>query len=41
MKVTNKRPRGLDALLDHLLVKRMPVMLKLSSTEITEYLTQK
>ena len=37
----NKRPMGLYALLGHLLVKRMPVMFKLSSTKISEYLTQK
>ncbi len=32
----NKRPRGLDDLLGHLLVKRMPEMYKLSSTKISE-----
>ena len=37
----NKRPRGLDVLLGHLLVKRMPVRFKLSSTKIAEYLSQK
>ncbi len=37
----NKTPRGLDALPDHLLVKRIPVMYKLSSTKIPEYLSQK
>ena len=37
----NKRPRGLDTLLGHLLVKRIPVMYKLSTTKIPEYLTQK
>ncbi len=33
-KNNNKRPRGLDALLCKLLVKRIPVMFKLSSTKI-------
>ncbi len=37
----NKRPRGLDALLGHLLVKRIQVMFRLSSTKIPEYLSQK
>ena len=37
----NKRPRGLCALLGHLLVKRIPVTYQLSSTKIPEYLTQK
>ncbi len=37
----NKRPRGLAALLGHLIVKRIPVMYKLSSTKIPEYLSQK
>ncbi len=37
----NKRPRGLDALLGHLLVKRIPVTFQLSSTKIPEYLSQK
>ncbi len=37
----NKRPRGLDALLGHLLIKRMPVIFQLSSTKIREYLSQK
>ena len=37
----NKRPRGLDALLGHLLYKRIPVRCKLSSTKIPEYLDQK
>ena len=32
----NKRPRGLDALLGHLIVKRIPVMNKLSSTKLPE-----
>ncbi len=36
----NKRPRGLDALLGHLLIKRIPVMFQLSSTKIPEYLSQ-
>ncbi len=36
-----KRPRGLDALLGHLLVKRIPVTFQLSSTKIPEYLSQK
>ena len=40
-KTKNKRPRGLDALLGHLLVKRIPVTYKLSSTKIPEYLSQK
>ena len=37
----NKRPRGLDDLLGHLLVKRTPVMYKFSNTKIPEYLSQK
>ncbi len=37
----NKRPRGLDALLGHLLVKIIPVMFQLSSTKIPEYESQK
>ena len=37
----NKRPRGLDTLLGHLLVKRIPVTFQLSSTKIPEYLSQK
>ncbi len=37
----NKRPRGLDALLGHLLVKRIPVMFQLSSAKIPGYLSQK
>ncbi len=32
-----KRPRGLDALLGHLLVKRIPVTYQLSSTKSPEY----
>ncbi len=36
-----KRPRGLGALLGHLLVKRIPVMYKLGSTKIPECLSQK
>ncbi len=36
-----KRPRGLDALLGHLLVKRIPVTFQLTSTKIPEYLSQK
>ncbi len=36
-----KRPRGLDDLLGHLLVKRMPVTFQLSNTKIPEYLSQK
>ncbi len=39
--INNKRPRGLDALLGHLLVERIPVMFQLSSTKIPEYLSQK
>ena len=35
MKSDNMRPRGLDAVLGHLLAKRMPVMHKLSSTKDT------
>ncbi len=35
----NKRPRGLDALLGHLLVKGIPVMYELSSTKILEQVT--
>ncbi len=38
--VKNKRPRGLDTLLGHMLVKRVPIMYKLSSTKIPEYLSQ-
>ncbi len=38
---TDKRHRGLDALLGHLLVKRIPVMCNLSSTKVPEYLSQK
>ncbi len=38
---TDKRPRGLDALLGHLLVKRIPVTFQLCSTKIPEYLSQK
>ena len=38
--VQNKRPRGLDALLGHLLVKKIPEMYKLSTTKIPEYLSQ-
>ncbi len=34
----NKRPRGLDALLGHFLVKRIPVTYQLSSTNIPKYL---
>ena len=41
IKYTNKRPRGLDALLGHLLVKRIPAMYKLSSTKMPEYFSQK
>ncbi len=37
----NKRPRGLNDLLDHLLVKRMPVMHKLSSAKIPEEFNSK
>ncbi len=37
---TNKRPRGLDALLGHLLVKRIPVTFQLINTKIPEYLSQ-
>ncbi len=37
----NKGSRDLAILLGHLLVKRMPVMYKLSSTKIPEYLSQK
>ncbi len=37
----NKRPRGLDALLGHLLVKIIPVTYQLSSTKIPKYLSQK
>ncbi len=37
----NKRPRGLDALLGHLLVKRIPVMYKFSSTKFPAYLNSK
>ncbi len=33
----NKRPRGLDDLLGHLLVKRIPVTYQLSSTKIPKY----
>ncbi len=33
-------PRDLDVLLGHLLIKRIPVMYKLSSTKIPEYLSQ-
>ncbi len=40
-KTCNKRPRGLDALLGHLLVKRIPVLFQHSSTKIPEYLSQK
>ncbi len=36
-----KRSRGLDALLGYFLVKRIPVMYKLSSTKIPEYLNSK
>ncbi len=35
--IKNKRPRGLDALLGHLLVKRIPVTYQLSSTKIPKY----
>ncbi len=38
---SNKRPRGLDPLLGHLLIKRIPVMFQLSSTKIPENLSQK
>ncbi len=37
----DKRPRGIDTLLGHLLVKRIPVTFHLSSTKIPEYLSQK
>ncbi len=37
----NQRPRGLDALLGHLLVKRIPVTFQLNNTKIPEYLSQK
>ncbi len=40
-KMINKRPRGLDDLLGHLLIKRKPVMFQLSSTKVPEYLSQK
>ncbi len=33
----NEMPRGLGALLGHLLVNRIPVMYKISSPKITEY----
>ncbi len=36
-----QEPRGLDALLGHLLVKRTPVTFQFSSTKIPEYLSQK
>ncbi len=36
-KVKNKRPRGLDALLGHLLVKTTPVTYQPSSTKIPKY----
>ncbi len=37
----DKRPRGLDILVGYLPVKLIPVMYKLSSTKIPEYLSQK
>ncbi len=37
----NKRPRGLDTLLGHLLVKIIPVTYQLSNTKIPKYLSQK
>ncbi len=39
-KKKNKRPRGLDVLLGHLLVKIIPVTYQLSSTKIPKYLSQ-
>ncbi len=39
-EIRNKRPRGLDALLGHLLVKIIPVTYQLSSTKIHKYLSQ-
>ncbi len=35
-----ERPRGLDVLLGHLLVKRIPEIYKLSTTKISQYLSQ-
>ncbi len=40
-KNRNKNRRGLYALLGHMLVKRIPVTYKLSSTKIPEYLSHK
>ena len=40
-KNCNKRPRGLDHLLGHLLVKIIPVTYQLSGTKIPNYLSQK
>ncbi len=37
----NKRPNGINALLGHLLIKRIPVMYKLGNTRIPEYLSEK
>ncbi len=40
LNINNKKPMGLDVLLGHLLVKRIPVMYQLSSTKISEYLSE-
>ncbi len=40
-KIDNERPMGLDALLGHLLDKRIQVRYKLSSKKISEHLSQK